>query len=59
MNTLDPRDRFALRASYWSSKGHKDPSVPETLIYKLKADFCVITEIYIQPFEGKFGILPI
>ncbi|XP_027115094.1 F-box protein At4g00755 [Coffea arabica] len=54
VNTLDPRDRFALRASYWSSKGHKDPSVPETLIYKLKADFCVITEIDIQPFEAFF-----
>lgn len=55
-NTLDPRDRFQLRALYWSSKGHKDPSVPETLIYKLKADFCVITEIDIQPFEAFFQL---
>ncbi|CAI9101707.1 OLC1v1039099C1 [Oldenlandia corymbosa var. corymbosa] len=54
VHTLDPRDRFARRASYWSSKGQKDPSVPETLIYKLKSDFCVITEIDIQPFEAFF-----
>lgn len=53
VNTQDPRDRYSRRASYWSSKGHKDPSVPETLIYKLKADLCVITEIDIRPFEGK------
>ncbi|KAL3536875.1 hypothetical protein ACH5RR_000241 [Cinchona calisaya] len=53
-NTLDPRDRYFGRASYWSSKGHKDPSVPETLIYKLKADLCVITEIDIRPFEAFF-----
>lgn len=54
INTLDPRDRFLRRASYWSSKGQKDPSVPETLIYKLKADLCIITEIDIQPFEAFF-----
>ncbi|KAL3517096.1 hypothetical protein ACH5RR_023998 [Cinchona calisaya] len=54
VNTLDPRDRYPRRGSYWSSRGHQDPSVPETLIYKLKADLCVITEIYIQPFEAFF-----
>lgn len=51
-NTLEPRDIVARRASYWSSKGQCDPSVPETLTYKLDSDFCVITEINIQPFRG-------
>lgn len=53
VNTLDPRDRLLSGASYWSSKGQKDPNVPETLIYKLRSDLCMITEIHIQPFEGK------
>ncbi|KAF5952953.1 hypothetical protein HYC85_010897 [Camellia sinensis] len=44
-NTLNPRDRVLRRASYWSSKGQKDPAVPETLIYKLISNLCVITEI--------------
>lgn len=51
-NTLDPRDQILGRSSYWSSKGQSNPEVPETLIYKLRADFCVITEINIQPFQG-------
>lgn len=51
-NTLDPREAIRRRYSYWSSKGQKNPSVPETLIYKLKADICVITEIGIRPFRG-------
>lgn len=54
INTLDPRDRFFRRASYWSSKGQKDPNVPETLIYKLRSDLCMITEINIQPFKAYF-----
>ncbi|XP_052192910.1 F-box protein At4g00755 isoform X2 [Diospyros lotus] len=53
-NTLDPRDTVRRRASYWSSKGQKDPMVPETLIYKLIADLCVITEISVQPFKAYF-----
>lgn len=52
VNTLNPRDRFIRRASYWSSKGQSNPEVPETLIYKLRAGIWVITEIDIQPFEG-------
>lgn len=51
-NTLDERDRFPRRPSYWSSKGQKNPVVPETLIYKLVSDICVLTEISIQPFQG-------
>ena len=52
VNTLDPGDRVGPRASYWSSKGQRDHTVPETLVYKLCGDFCVITQINIQPFQG-------
>lgn len=52
VNTLDRGDRVGPRASYWSSKGQWDHTVPETVVYKLVADFCVITEINIQPFQG-------
>lgn len=44
----------ARRASYWSSKGQKNPAVPEMLTYKLKSDFVIITEINIHPFKGKY-----
>lgn len=54
-NTLYPRERYLNRASYWSSKGQRNPEVPETLIYRLKADFAVVTEIEIQPFEGIYS----
>lgn len=52
VNTLNPRDRFIRRASYWSSKGQSNPDAPETLIYKLRNGIWVITEVDIQPFEG-------
>ena len=45
-NTLQQGNR------YWSSKGQRKAAVPETLVYKLVADICVITEINIQPFQG-------
>lgn len=51
-NTLEVRDRIRSRASYWSSKGESDPAAPETLLYKLVANLCVVTEIHIQPFQG-------
>ncbi|KAI3444606.1 hypothetical protein Pfo_001271 [Paulownia fortunei] len=54
VNTLNPRDRFIRRASYWSSKGQSNPAVPETLIYALRTGIWVITEIDIQPFEAFF-----
>ncbi|XP_042066308.1 F-box protein At4g00755-like isoform X2 [Salvia splendens] len=54
VNTLNPRDRFIRRASYWSSKGQSNPDVPETLVYKLSAGIWVITEVDIQPFEAFF-----
>ncbi|KAF8026578.1 hypothetical protein BT93_F3157 [Corymbia citriodora subsp. variegata] len=53
-NTLEKRDRVGRAASYWSSKGQNNPAVPETLIYKLVGDLCVITEIDIQPFQDYF-----
>ncbi|KAI4347507.1 hypothetical protein L6164_008317 [Bauhinia variegata] len=53
-NTLDPRDITEHRASYWSSQGESDPSVPETLVYKLAATICVVTEINVRPFQAYF-----
>ncbi|KAK6918427.1 hypothetical protein RJ641_016849, partial [Dillenia turbinata] len=53
-NTLDPRTIVQRGASYWSSKGQSNPEVPEALTYKLNSDFCVLTEIYIQPFQAYF-----
>ncbi|KAJ4876717.1 F-box protein [Raphanus sativus] len=50
-NTLDERDRVGRTPSYWSSAGHHNPSVPETLLYKLKADLCLITQLSIHPFQ--------
>ncbi|KAL5565519.1 hypothetical protein UlMin_028683 [Ulmus minor] len=59
-NTLDPREVVSRRASYWSSKGQKNSEVPETLVYKLVSDFCIIDEIQIKPFEAFFQLgLPI
>ncbi|XP_060218773.1 F-box protein At4g00755-like isoform X6 [Lycium barbarum] len=54
VNTLVPRDRYQDLPSYWSSIGHSDPNASKTLVYKLKADLCVITEIKIQPFKVYF-----
>lgn len=51
-NTLEPSDRVEHRASYWSSKGASHPSAPETLVYKLMANLCLVTEIHIHPFQG-------
>ncbi|GAV72485.1 F-box-like domain-containing protein [Cephalotus follicularis] len=53
-NTLEPGDRVEDRPSYWSSKGELDPAVPETLIYKLMANMCLVTEIHLQPFQAYF-----
>ncbi|KAK9749325.1 hypothetical protein RND81_02G118000 [Saponaria officinalis] len=53
-NTLEPRDRIGRRASYWSSSGQSNPEVPERLTYKLISDFCVITQINVQPFQAFF-----
>ncbi|KAH8516749.1 hypothetical protein H0E87_004922 [Populus deltoides] len=53
-NTVQQGGPIESRASYWSSKGQRDAAVPETLVYKLVADICVITEINIQPFKAYF-----
>lgn len=52
--TLVPGDRFESSPSYWSSDGKSDPTFPETLLYKLVAKLCVVTEIHIQPFQAYF-----
>ena len=58
LNTLDERERIGGTPSYWSSSGHHKTSVPETLLYKLKGDLCVITELSIQPFQGDDRTMP-
>ncbi|BAU02399.1 hypothetical protein VIGAN_11192000 [Vigna angularis var. angularis] len=54
LHTLEPGDRTEYTASYWSSKGENDPSVPETLVYKLVSEMCLVTEIHVQPFQAFF-----
>lgn len=59
-NTLDPREMVGERFSYWSSKGQRNPAVPEMLTYMLESDFVIITEINIHPFQAYFQLgLPI
>ncbi|XP_050220679.1 F-box protein At4g00755-like [Mercurialis annua] len=53
-NTLEPHDRVEQGASYWSSKGQSHTTAPETLVYKLSANLCLVTEIHIQPFQAYF-----
>ncbi|KAK4489529.1 hypothetical protein RD792_005338, partial [Penstemon davidsonii] len=53
INTLEPSDRVDHRASYWSSQGAHCLDAPETLIYKLAAQLCLITEVHIHPFQAK------
>ncbi|XP_060203532.1 F-box protein At4g00755-like [Lycium barbarum] len=54
LNTLTPGDRIGRRASYWSSGGQNDTTVPETLTYKLISKLCLISEIHVQPFQAYF-----
>ncbi|KAG2330976.1 hypothetical protein Bca4012_019287 [Brassica carinata] len=54
LNTLDERDKIGATPSYWSSTGHHETSVPETLLYKLKGDICVVPEFSIHPFQAYF-----
>ncbi|KAK9078064.1 hypothetical protein SSX86_002121 [Deinandra increscens subsp. villosa] len=53
-HTLEPGDRVDQQASYWSSEGQVDPTISETLVYKLTANLCMITEIHIHPFQAYF-----
>ncbi|KAK9724566.1 hypothetical protein RND81_05G082700 [Saponaria officinalis] len=41
-----------LETTYWSSGGEADQTVPETLVYKLAADLCLISEIHVQPYQA-------
>ncbi|PWA65054.1 F-box domain-containing protein [Artemisia annua] len=50
INTMNLTQKCLDR--YWSSKGHDDPEVPQTLIYYLDGTICVITEIDITPFQA-------
>ncbi|KAJ0435134.1 putative F-box domain-containing protein [Helianthus annuus] len=43
------------RGSYWLSRGSDDPETPETLIYNLSANFCVVTEINLHLRKGWSG----
>ncbi|XP_071735956.1 F-box protein At4g00755-like [Rutidosis leptorrhynchoides] len=50
------KDKILHPKSYWSSKGSDTTDTPETLIYRLKDNFCVITEIYLHPFQALFQL---
>jgi hypothetical protein len=52
MNTLEPGDRTENRVSYWLSEGHSASNIPESLVYKLCSNICLITKIRVQPFQG-------
>ncbi|KAI7737580.1 hypothetical protein M8C21_027451, partial [Ambrosia artemisiifolia] len=54
MNTVAPINTITLLGSYWSSIGTDDPDTPETLIYRLTANFCVITDIYLHPWQDPY-----
>ncbi|WJX66477.1 hypothetical protein P8452_51034 [Trifolium repens] len=66
MNTLEPGDRTENRASYWLSEGYRlcpspnqvhydiAPPIPESLVYKLCSEMCLITKIRVQPFQAYF-----
>lgn len=57
VNTLDAREVVAQRNSYWSSTGQRNVKVPETLVYKLVSNLCVISEFRIRPYQGIFASL--
>ncbi|KAH9624520.1 hypothetical protein KSS87_019494 [Heliosperma pusillum] len=40
--------------TYWSSKGNKDPTISETVVYKTISNLCIIKEIHVQPFEADY-----
>ncbi|CAD5326739.1 unnamed protein product [Arabidopsis thaliana] len=54
LNTLEKRDRIGRTPSYWSSTGQHKTTVPESLLYKLIGDLCLITEVSIHPFQAYF-----
>lgn len=52
LNTMLPIHPILNRGSYWLSKGSYDLETPERLIYKLIDKFCVVTDIFMHPFQG-------
>ncbi|KAL0397850.1 UNVERIFIED_CONTAM: F-box protein [Sesamum calycinum] len=52
INTLTPIDRYPGGASYWSSKGERDPNVPENILYRLITSISIVTEVHIRPFQA-------
>ncbi|XP_019249914.1 PREDICTED: uncharacterized protein LOC109228862 isoform X4 [Nicotiana attenuata] len=51
LNTLELSDRVRRGVSYWSSRGETDPTVPETLSYKLISNLCLVSEIHVIHFK--------
>ena len=50
-NTLEAGDLGNGRSSYWCSKGESDPAVPETLLYRLRANLCGMTQSKLTGFR--------
>ncbi|CAL5211863.1 unnamed protein product [Lathyrus oleraceus] len=50
-NTLESRDITEHGPSYWSSIGQSDPSVIETLLYRLYSKICLVIDIHVKPFQ--------
>ncbi|KAL9240429.1 hypothetical protein vseg_014651 [Gypsophila vaccaria] len=44
-------DNEVTQTTYWCSKGESDHTIPETLVYKLVSDFCLVSEIHVQTFR--------
>lgn len=53
-NTLEAADRIGWNGSYWSSRGHRDPALAESLMYRLQTDLCLVDEIKMRPFKAFF-----
>ncbi|XP_078151725.1 F-box family protein [Carex rostrata] len=53
-NTLELSENVNSMASYWSSGGQVDPTVPESLMYQLAHDVVFVHEIRIEPFSAFF-----
>ncbi|EPS60867.1 hypothetical protein M569_13933, partial [Genlisea aurea] len=53
-HTLFPNDKINYRPSYWSSTGKSNPATSESLIYRLTSRLCLVSEVYVHPFEAYF-----
>ncbi|KAH6779831.1 hypothetical protein C2S52_011068 [Perilla frutescens var. hirtella] len=53
IHTLTPIDRYSCGSTaFWSSKGSADPDAPEHLLYRLRYEICIVSEIDVRPFEA-------